>query len=449
MMSNCQKKCKCGAIWLACVTFIIVAAVALGIVFGVKGLGVFNKSAVLDDSKTLTVSMNQHVYLNDLDKIEETCEAVFGDVKPSYQMKGEMSGDESEIVYVFDKDVDLQKIEKDLEAKFATLTADDGELKGSFIYVSANGERTEEYLAKDYVLRGVIAGVVLVAAIYVYAAIRFGIGKGVGVALATLIGTLLTAAIIILARIPVTASVSYVFGVTALLSAVTSVLSMNKIAVSEKSNEKVCACKEILTIGVLTAAALVILAAVAPINVKWFALMAFVAVAAAVVSGIELVPAIYAPIKSAADKKPAKDGYVGAVKGEKKEKKAPAKKEMKVAEKKELSAPVVEEKAAEPVAEPVAESVVEAVEEPVAEPVVEAVEEPAVEETVEEVAEEPAIEENVEEVAEEPAVEEVAEEVAEEPVVESVEEAPVEEVETVAETEEAVEETPTEEVTEE
>lgn len=432
-MSNCQKKCKCGAIWLACVTFIIVAAVALGIVFGVKGLGAFNKSAVLDDSKTLTVSMNQHVYLNDLDKIEETCEAVFGNVKPSYQMKGEMSGDESEIVYVFDKDVDLQKIETDLEAKFAKMTADDGELKGSFIYVAANSEKTVEYLAKDYVLRGVIAGVVLVAAIYVYAAIRFGIGKGVVVALATLIGTLLTAAIIILARIPVTASVSYVFGTAALLSAVTSVLAMNKIAVSEKSGEKVCACKEILTIGVLTAIALAILAAVAPINVKWFALMAFVAVVAAVVSGIELVPAIYAPIKSAADKRPAKDGYVGAVKGAKQEKKVPAKKEKKVAAKKELSAPVVEEKAAEPVAEEV--------EEPAVEPVVE---------TVEEVAEEPAVEEvaEVAEVVEEPAVEEAVE-VAEEPVVESVEEAPVEEVEAVVETEETVEETPTEETVEE
>ena len=409
-MSNCQKKCKCGTIWLACVTFIIVAAVALGIVFGVKGIGVFNKSAVVSDANTLTVSMNQHVYLNNLDTIEETCESVFGDLNVSYQLKGEMSGDESEIVYVFDKDVDLAKVEADLEAKFAAMTADNGALQGSFIYVASNSEETVEYLAKNYVLRGVIAGVVLVAAVYVYAAIRFGIGKGVVVALGTLLGTVLTAAIVILTRIPVTASVSYVFAAAALLSAVTSVLSMNKIAAGEKSDEHLCACKEILSIGVLTAAGLVVLAAIAPMGVKWFALMAFIAVVAAVAAGIELVPAMYAPIKAAADKKPAKDGYVGAAKSSKKEKQAPAKKEKAVEAKEEVKAPVVEEKAAEPVAAPVEEPAVEEVEE-VAE-----VSEP-VEEVVEEAAEEPVveiIEEAVEKVVEDLAVEEVVEETTEE-----------------------------------
>ena len=81
----------------------VVAAIVLGIVFGIKGMGVFNKSAILDDAKTLTVLVNQNVYVTKLDTIEDACDDVFGDLKISYKMKGKMSGDDSEIVYVFDK----------------------------------------------------------------------------------------------------------------------------------------------------------------------------------------------------------------------------------------------------------------------------------------------------------------------------------------------------------
>ena len=42
------------------VAVILAAAIAVGIICGVKGYGVFNKSALLNDSKTLTVSLNQH-----------------------------------------------------------------------------------------------------------------------------------------------------------------------------------------------------------------------------------------------------------------------------------------------------------------------------------------------------------------------------------------------------
>ena len=399
MMSNCQNKTvkRCAG-WVALITcIIVVAAAVVGTIFGVKGIGVFNKSAVLDDVKTLTVSMNQHVYTNNLEKVEDACEDVFGDLKVAYEMKGEMSGDESEIVYVFDKDVNLATVEEQLDKKFEAMTGDQGELKGSFITVASNDEIAVEYLAKNYVLRGVIAGLVLIAAVYVYAAIRFGIGKGVSVAVGTFYGTVLTAAIIILARIPVTASISYVFAAAALLSAITSVLSMNKIAAAEKSEDCSvcgCACKEILPISIFTGAALIVVGLVA-MGTVWFALSAFIAVVAATLAGIVAVPSLYAPIKAAADKKPEKDGYVGAAKTSTKVKKVFAKKEaVKVAP--------VEEAVEEP-AEEVAEEA----------PVEEAVEEPA-EEVAEEAPVEEAVEEPAEEVAEEVPAEEVVEETTEE-----------------------------------
>lgn len=364
-MSNCQNKMvkRCAGLVALVTCILVIAAAVVGTIFGVKGIGVFNRSAVLDDVKTLTVSMNQHVYTNNLDKVEDACENVFGSLNVTYEIKGEMSGDESEIIYVFDKAANLETVEKELENKFEAMTGDQGELKGSFITVAANDEKAVEYLAKNYVLRGVIAGVVLIAAVYVYAAIRFGIGKGVSVAFGTLYGTLLTVALVLLTRIPVTASISYVFAAAALMSAVTSVFTMNKIAASEKSescNVCGCACKEILPICAFVCVGLILIGAIAW-GVKWFALSAIIAVIASAVAGIMGVPFLYAPIKAAADKKPEKDAYVGAAKTSTKAKKVFTKKEAVKAE------PVEEtvEETVEEVAEEV--SAEEATEEPAAE----------------------------------------------------------------------------------
>ena len=399
-MSNCQNKTvKSSAGWIAFITYIIVVAAVLGTIFGMKGIGTFNTSAVLDDVKTLTVSMNQNVYENNLDKVENVCEEVFGDLKVSYQMKGEMSGDESEIVYVFKNDVKLQPIEDQLETKFNALTSDEGELKGSFIYVASNSEETVDFLAKNYALRGAIAGLVLVALVYIYAAIRFGIGKGVAVAFGTFYGLGLTIAIIMLTRIPVTASVSYVFAGAALLSAITSVLSMNKIATSEKSedgSECPCATKPIMPICLLSCAGLIVLALVATKGVAIFALTTLIAVIIATIMGLKGVPALYAPIKAMAEKKPSKDGYVGAEKTSKKIKKVFEKKEaVKAVPVKEVA-----ETPAEEVVEEATEEVVDTPAEEAVEEVAEAPVEEAVEETTEEVVDTPA-EEAVEETTEE------------------------------------------------
>ena len=384
ILTNTVKKT---AGWIVVFTYILVAAVAFGIIFGAKGYGVFNKSAVLDDVNTLTVSMNQHAYLTELDTVEDACEEVFADLDISYQMKGEMTGDESELVYVFDESVSLRKVEAQLEAKIAELQKD--ALDGTFITVATNKLETAEFLAKDYALRGVIAGLVMIVLVYIYAAIRFGIGKGVLAALGTLCSIGLTAAVMVFTRIPVTASVSYVFATAGLLGAVASIITLNKIKAAEKaegasemSAEQVIvaasAKKEVMPITLVSCAALVVLALVATTNVKWFALAAIVGVIAAAIAGLKFVPALYVPMKEAADKKP-KEGYVGAKKTSTKEKKVFAKKVVSVA-------PVVEEPAAP--AEEVEE--VEEAEETVEEIPAEGPAEETIEETVEETVEETA-----------------------------------------------------------
>jgi hypothetical protein len=187
-------------------------------------------------------------------------------------------------------------------------------------------------------------------------------------------------------RIPVTASVSYVFATAGLLGAVASIITLNKIKAAEKaeganemSAEEVISAasakKEVMPITLVSCAALVVLALVATTNVKWFALAAIIGVIAAAIAGLKFVPALYVPMKEAADNKP-KEGYVGAKKTSTKEKKTFEKKVAPVA-------PVVEEPAAP--AEEVEE--VEEAEETVEEVPAEEPAEETIEETVEETAE--------------------------------------------------------------
>ena len=370
--------------WMAFLTYVIALALAIAIILGAKGYSVFNTNTTLDDAKTVTISMNQYAYLTDLDTVEDACEEVFGDLDIAYEMKGEMSGDESELVYVFETDVDLTGIESALEAKFAELKGENGALEGDFVTVAVNSEKTIAVLAKDYVLRGVIAALVMAAVVYIYAAIRFGIGKGVLAAVGTLYSMALTAAVVIFTRIPVSTSISYVFGAAGMLGAAISILSLNKIKATEKMEgaselyaEEIVvsslAKKEVAPLFWFATAALAVLAIVAPVSMKWFALSGFVGLVMATIVGLILVPSLYIPMKASADKKP-KAGYVGAKKTSTKEKKTYAK----------VEAPVVE--TTEAPVEEVAEEVVEEapVEETVAEEVVEEVAEEVVEETTEE-----------------------------------------------------------------
>ncbi len=377
---------------------VLALAVAIGVLGEVVGFGMFKQDALLKDTQTLTVSINQYVYITEekLDKVETECKKVLDEYGIVYEMKGKMSGDVSEIVYVFGKDAELAEAKVSLESALAALTGADGALSGSTVLVALNSEDAIATLANHYVLRGVIAGAVLVALVFAYVAIRYGLYMGIVGGASTLVGTLLTVALIILSRIPVTASVIYVIAVGAILSAVMSVIALNKIR-GEK--EVLPACNEILTLAALLGAGIVVILAVATMGVRWFALLSLLALFAATVVSLLFVPALYAPFKVALDNKPVEGAYVGAEKTSTKVK--------KVFEKKEVKAAPVEETPVEEVAEAPVE---EAAEAPVEETPAEEVEEIPAEDPVEETVETPVEAAPVEEVAEAPVEEAPVEE---------------------------------------
>lgn len=350
---------------------LLAVSLVIGIVFG------FNGSVKIKDSKTLTVSLNQYAYATKLDKVEDACEKAFKGLDVEYEIKGTMSGDASEIVYVFDKDASDAK----LASAKTTLDGVFAAWEGDFITVSIGGEKAVRVLPEGYVLRGVIACAVFVLLAFVYVALRYNLKMGGMVALASAVGAALTAGLIALFRIPVTISVSYVFATAGLLTAVTSLLSFNKSRAnkSEEISDNV-AVREIGLLTVLLGGALILVGALATVSTRWFALAALIGVLVAAIMGLVFAPAWYLAVKKSCAKKSegkTKSGYVGA------------KKSVKNAE----------VKAEEPqTVAPVAESVKE---------------EAPVEEVSEEVAEETPAEEVSEEVAEEAPVEELAEESSE------------------------------------
>lgn len=382
MSKNTGKK---WTLWSIIIAVVLIAAVALGIVFGG-----FNGATSMDDAKTLTVTMNKLVYNTQLEKVEEICENEFGSLKYVAEKKGEMSGDDSEIVYVFDADADLAALEEALNAKFEAAT-NGGELNGSFISVTTNEEAVVSTLAKDVVLRGVIALAVFAVLAFAYVSLRYKLDMGIVAAICVVLSGALTAAIAMIVRIPVTASLVYVICVSALMTAVTVLLTFNKIRANAKAEEAISAeelvsssvaSKEICKLVWLTGGAIVLVGVVSGVaslisagvlsTTFWFAVQAVVAVLVAWFMGVVYAPALYLPFKAAEDEKnegKTKTDYQGAKKTSAKVKKvfapkASAKKvELVEEEVKEEAEATVEEVAEETVEEAVEETVEEAVEE--------------------------------------------------------------------------------------
>ena len=191
---------------------------------------------------------------------------------------------------------------------------------------------------------------------------------------------LVTGAIVILARIPVTASVVYAIMASAIVTIVTTLFTFNKLRDTLKSEEKSSdaeelvassiATKEIVIFTAILGGAILLVCIPAGVSAAWFALSAFIGVLVAAFIGLMFAPALYLPVQVAMNAKAAsmtKHGYKGAKKAEKAI--APQAVEVKAEVKEEVAEPAPVEEA------PAEESVEEVTEEVVEEPVEETEEE--------------------------------------------------------------------------
>ncbi len=323
-MNKCCAKTVNKLTLLSVIIAIVVAvSIVITAIFGV------NFAATVNDNQTLTVTVNRYFYDNRIEKIESACDAEFAKqgLSVQYAYKGEMSGDECEIVYVFDKSANLASAKAALKTAFATKTADGGEWDGAFIEVATGKEVVQTKIPVAYVVRAAVAVAVFAVLAFIYVALRYRLYMGLTTAVSTLLTAILSTAVILLARIPVTTATLYAVVVSSMLATVFVMLTMNKLRANKDetdAEERILssiATKEILAITATMGVSLVLVGAIATWTVRWFAICALIALLVAALIGLCFAPAMYLPLQKAEDKKEAsrtKSGYVGATAEEKK-----------------------------------------------------------------------------------------------------------------------------------
>ena len=164
--------------------------------------------------------------------------------------------------------------------------------------------------------------------IFVYVSVRYKLNMGIAGAVSSLVGTLLTLAVVALVRIPVTTSVAYVGAFALLFTALTSMLTFNKMRENFKTEEyKAMSAEEavsssvqtksVLFFALLSIIALVLVGAIAVTSVRWFAVAALVAVVMGTFSSLIFMPAMYLPMKKISDKRAAERARYDYKKGAK------------------------------------------------------------------------------------------------------------------------------------
>ena len=369
------KVIKKGTLLSILLAVIVAAATVIGILFG------FNPVATVADGKKVTISVEQYIYQTEEAKadIKAACDEAFKNNNVLYVSDADFGGD-GEFLYAFKANENIDDAVKALQDKFADWTKEDSDkYPTNSIIVSASNEKVVVATAEGAVVRAAIAGVVLAVLAFAYVAIRYNWRTGIVAAISVAASMLVTGAIVILARIPVTASVVYAIMASAIVTIVTTLFTFNKLRDTLKSEEKSSdaeelvassiATKEIVIFTAILGAAILLVCIPAGVSAAWFALSAFIGVLVAAFIGLMFAPALYLPVQVAMNAKAAsmtKHGYKGAKKAEKA---IAPQAEVKAEVKEEVAEPAPVEEA------PAEESVEEVTEEVVEEPVEEIVEE--------------------------------------------------------------------------
>ncbi len=327
MTSNIfSKTIKKTTLWSVILGILVAAAIVVFALFG------FNSDITASNTNTMTVSVNAYHYETSKEEIQADCESFFGKSNVKYVIEGEMSGDECELVFVFNDKTNVNDFLADVEAHFAQAVQEEGALKGAFIKVSSSSEVAKAALAKGFLLRVGIASVVFAVLAFAYVAIRYQeVALGLTVGIGALASTLLSTAILVLTRICTTPTTAAFVAIGSLMTVAMIMISIGKMRAfgdSKASNEErivsALAVKESLFIGVGVAVAMVLVGLVGGTLSAWGAVAALVAVAAALLISLFFAPAVYLSLKTVADSKPKKGEYVGAKKASQNEVAEPA-----------------------------------------------------------------------------------------------------------------------------
>lgn len=305
--------------------FLVILSLIFSLAIGV------NHAVNTDDHQTVTVKVNDYHFNTDLDDVESVCEDVFkaNGLKYVYVYHGAMSTD-GELTYVFKNSADLSNVKAALESAFEVATADQGVVDGAEVFVEVASEQMLLNVVGAYAWRTVLAIAVFAVLTFVYVTIRYRWNMGIVAAFSTILGAAFATAVILLVRVPVTSTVLSVVVISAMVSTVMTLFVLNKLrsnlnteAFEEQSAEEIVAnsyaCKEILALVSILGAAIILVGAIARLNVFFFGLTALIGLICATVVGAWIAPGVCVLMVERMQKVAAetnKSGYVGAKKSE-------------------------------------------------------------------------------------------------------------------------------------
>lgn len=313
-------------ITLAATVILLAAAIIVSVLCGI------NYGAGIEDTKTLTVTVNSFVYNNERDALEEVCEKVFdaNELSAKYVYRAEMSGDNREISYVFDVDTDDTKLATAKDALQLALETEaakeDSAISGAIVSVASSSEAVKNAIASSRMWRAAIAVGVFAVLALIYVAVRHSVSAGLVALLAPIVVAALTTSILLLTRIPVTQATFYAVFAAAFVAGVFVMPLLNKISNNAKEDayanaDDTTLIKESLTsnwicwTAIALGVALVLVGAIATTAVRYFAIAAFIGLVVATFVGLIFAPACVLAAKTyVGNKLVKKSGYVGAKK---------------------------------------------------------------------------------------------------------------------------------------
>ena len=296
-MTTNKTKAKVLTIVLSCVfSVLFVLAIVLGATVGFNGKV---------EAKTLTVTIDQFAYDTKLEKLEDEFEKVFDklDVTVLDKEYGEMAV-ESEILYIVDKDTDVEKVKAELREVSKALV----ESEGADIVWEGGSETVLASVPSGYITRAIIAGAVFAVAAFLYVTFRYRWDRGFIACLSVLFALGATTAIVLATRIPANNSTLYGIMLSGLIAAAMVLFNFNKIRTQEENEEEVDAasCSAIATkkIAFMSAAlviGLALLAVLGGASIAWACVCAILGVLVSAVLALVYAPNVLALLKDPAD----------------------------------------------------------------------------------------------------------------------------------------------------
>jgi preprotein translocase subunit SecF len=220
--------------WLAIWIVVILAGLALLVVFAVQGTPIFKPADSMTDHKEFTVYYDLGVEMNDDSKeqVEGICNDALGSIVMKYDVN--VADEGGSITYWVTSDTSDEtlvaawnKIEQALQ--------NDGELsynQYSYEIVSAYMQPTY-----SYIWRAAIAGGVLIVIATLYILIRFSVPMGLATLIAGVGDVLVVLALTIIGRIPTTSVLAVMAVFAVLYSVLMSLISFSSMRKTLKSEE--------------------------------------------------------------------------------------------------------------------------------------------------------------------------------------------------------------------